>query len=84
MSILVAPEYSTVAVTVARILLVSRHLQRPTCAVPTGTHRPSGMDIVIACRWPGADEATLVFSAQGPDRGCQRDLAKHVWLQGDL
>jgi len=84
MSIAVAPAYSTVAVTVARILLVSRHLQRPTCAVPTGTHRPSGMAIVIACRWPGADGATLVFSAQGPDHGCPRDLTKLLWLQGVL
>jgi len=42
------------------------------------------MAVIIASWWPGADEATLVYSAQEPDRGCPRDLTKNVWLQGDL
>ena len=38
----------------------------------------------MACRWPGANAASLLFAARGNEREHFRLLLTHIWSQGDL
>jgi len=40
--------------------------------------------LFVACRWPGANAASLLFAAHGNDREHVRLLLTHIWSQGDL
>jgi len=55
---------------------------RPTFAAQQATtmERP----LFEACRWPGANAASLLFAAHGNKREHPRLLLTHIWSQGDL
>jgi len=40
--------------------------------------------LFVACRWPGANAASLLFAAHGIEREHPRLLLTHIWSQGDL